>query len=50
MKETSDVQDHPEFADRMFKEMYFERADDLYKNDWLINDFTLEEVQSLGGR
>lgn len=47
LKEISDIESKPEFADRKgnfsFKWPYY--ID--YTNDWLIHDFTLAEIKTL---
>ena len=44
----SNINDHPEFADRMMN-ISFQCDDDYFDfdNDWLIHDFTLAEIKTL---
>ena len=47
LKSHTDIADFPEFADRMRKEIWIPSKSLRFKDDWLINDFTLEEIKKL---
>lgn len=47
LKSVTDIEDHPEFADRKGHFVFGPPYNYNYTNDWLINDFTLEELLTL---
>jgi glycerophosphoryl diester phosphodiesterase len=47
LKESSNVDKHPEFANRMGHFHFDFPYNDDYQNDWLIHDFTLAELRTL---
>lgn len=47
LKDTSNIEDFPEFKDRKGNFYVGSPYDKWYRNDWLIHDFTLEEIKKL---
>jgi glycerophosphoryl diester phosphodiesterase len=47
LKDTSDIENHPEFADRKGTFIIGRKYSPDYKDDWLIHDFTLAEIKTL---
>lgn len=47
LKETTDVEQHEEFADRAVNITFPLPYQNTYTNDFLIHDFTLEEIRTL---
>ena len=50
LKETTDIEDHPEFADRRGNFSFDFPYGDNYFDDFLIHDFTLAELKTLKRR
>ena len=47
---TTDVADHPEFADRRRKDVYDASVEGVERDDWWVEDFTLAELKTLRAR
>ena len=47
LKETTDIMAYPEYKDRMVNVTFPLPYENTYLNDFLINDFTLEELKGL---